>query len=346
MSDAAEFFANKKKKKKTFKFNANKIDAAAVSSSTHVDAPALSTDHDGSTVSSNVAALTLNETKATEGNVSEQWDDEALAATYVRKGTAATGANTAAALLDIKALDPKRGDQDDIAEKLRVEETKARLAAAREGMEREAQRIKEEREKKEQEKREKEVATASSGKWVPSFRSSAASGGMGRPMLGSSFRKQELDVQDEKLFPDLASADAMLEQQQRQQHHQQQQQAQKIPKKTPVGAGAAWASRRAVKAAAENKEESEAMLDETADTSKAPTLNGETKLDEAVTTEKASPSVNEELEGAGEALKSETATSVSEPVGGTESKEDEESAVKIVRKKKKKKDLSTFEPAS
>jgi hypothetical protein len=165
-------------------------------------------------------------------------------------------------------------------------------------------------------------------------------------MLGSSFRKQELDVQDEKLFPDLASADAMLEQQQRQQHHQQQQQAQKIPKKTPVGAGAAWASRRAVKAAAENKEESEAMLDETADTSKAPTLNGETKLDEAVTTEKASPSVNEELEGAGEALKSETATSVSEPVGGTESKEDEESAVKIVRKKKKKKDLSTFEPAS
>jgi hypothetical protein len=36
MADAAAFFANKKKKKKAFKFNANKIDAATVESKVHV----------------------------------------------------------------------------------------------------------------------------------------------------------------------------------------------------------------------------------------------------------------------------------------------------------------------
>jgi hypothetical protein len=36
MADAAAFFANKKKKKKAFKFNANKIDASSISSAVHV----------------------------------------------------------------------------------------------------------------------------------------------------------------------------------------------------------------------------------------------------------------------------------------------------------------------
>jgi hypothetical protein len=36
MSDTAAFFANKKKKKKSFKFNANLVDASAVSSTVHV----------------------------------------------------------------------------------------------------------------------------------------------------------------------------------------------------------------------------------------------------------------------------------------------------------------------
>jgi hypothetical protein len=39
MADAAAFFANKKKKKKAFKFNANKIDAATVTSTVHVYVP-------------------------------------------------------------------------------------------------------------------------------------------------------------------------------------------------------------------------------------------------------------------------------------------------------------------
>jgi len=36
MSDAAAFFANKKKKKKAFKFNANLVDANTVTSTVHV----------------------------------------------------------------------------------------------------------------------------------------------------------------------------------------------------------------------------------------------------------------------------------------------------------------------
>jgi hypothetical protein len=36
MTDAAAFFANKSKKKKVFKFNANKIDASTVEKRVHV----------------------------------------------------------------------------------------------------------------------------------------------------------------------------------------------------------------------------------------------------------------------------------------------------------------------
>ena len=36
MADAAAFFANKKKKKKAFKFNANNIDASTVTQTIHV----------------------------------------------------------------------------------------------------------------------------------------------------------------------------------------------------------------------------------------------------------------------------------------------------------------------
>ena len=35
-TEAAAFFANKKKKKKNFKFNANKVDISQITSSTHV----------------------------------------------------------------------------------------------------------------------------------------------------------------------------------------------------------------------------------------------------------------------------------------------------------------------
>merc|ERR1712151_495507 len=65
--------------------------------------------------------------------------------------------------------------------------------------------------------------------------------GLSRVRLGAT---QKLDTQDESLFPDLASASAIIEQQQK-----SQQPAFKAPKKTPVGGGATWASKRTTKQA-------------------------------------------------------------------------------------------------
>lgn len=179
----------------------------------------------------------------------EQWDDAALAAT-LRKGTAVASTNTAE-LLDMKSLDLKRSEQGDIAEKLRVEETKAQLAAAKAGMEAEAQRLKEEREKKGQQKEEAVGASkprfgaaaagmVGGGKWVPPHMRGSGGleptrfgMGMGMGMGGSS---NKVDTQDETLFPDLAAADALLKQ-------KQDDVAYKAPKKTPVGGGATWGNR-------------------------------------------------------------------------------------------------------
>jgi hypothetical protein len=195
-----------------------------------------------------VASAEITE-EQTESKTEEQWDDEALAATYTRKGAATTGSE----LRDMKSLDPKRSDKGFIAEKLRVEETKAQLAAAREGMEREAAKLKEDAEKKD----EKKAATSSGGtrfgaaaasmsgaggtggKWVPPHLRGGSSAGLTRSrMPGASGGFQKVDTKNEELFPDLAAADKILEKQQK-----QQQPVFKIPKKTPVGGGATWASK-------------------------------------------------------------------------------------------------------
>jgi len=262
MSDAAAFFANKKKsKKKAFKFNANKIDAATVTTTVHVDAPALSTDAEVSSIGTALASTSIAEndsnqntnntnTKFNGGSVEDpalatggQWDDEALAASYSRKG--AVAAASTAEVLDMKAFDAKRRDQDDIAERMRLEETKAQLAAAREGMEREAQRLKEERERKREETKKPESRAiggisgiGAGGKWVPPHMRSGS--GLSRVRMGSVGppASQKLDTQDSSLFPDLAAADKILEQQKGQESV-----AYKVQKKTPVGGGATWGSR-------------------------------------------------------------------------------------------------------
>ena len=190
------------------------------------------------------------------GGAGGEWDDEALAASYARKG-AVTGGAASTELLDMKALELKRREEDDVAERMRLEETKAKLAAAREGMEREAQRLKEEREKKDDIKTKKATdATAVSGgggglglggaKWLPPHLRAGA--GLSRVRMGAAMggAAQKLDTEDENLFPDLASADAILEQ-------QKTQVAYKVTKKTPVGGGATWGSRPA--AVAKPKEE-------------------------------------------------------------------------------------------
>jgi hypothetical protein len=181
-----------------------------------------------------------------------QWDDEALAAATTRKGAAVaptTGVFTKD-WAEMKALDLKTNgnEQENIAKKLEVEETRAKLAAAREGMEREAQKIKEEKEKKElaaKANTASRFAGASAGmsssgdaggaKWVSSRL--RAEGTSLSDRFGSVGGSQKLNTDDENLFPDLAAADAIIE---KQKHEQP---AFKAPKTTPVGGGATWGSR-------------------------------------------------------------------------------------------------------
>jgi len=231
MADAAAFFA-KKKKKKAFKFNANKIDASQVISTVHVDAPAVSSavDNSVSTLSSTTIKndKVQRDDKATEGG---DWDDVALAAKFQKSVSTVTTTSSggAAELLDMKALEKKRNEQDDIAERLRVEDTKAALAAAREGMEKEGQRLKEEKEAKLQTRPDGTAsrfgaasanilgssAGGSGGKWVPPH----LRGVQRKSVTPSSGYQRKVDTQDENLFPDLATADKIIakEEEQRQQ---------------------------------------------------------------------------------------------------------------------------------
>ena len=213
----------------------------------------MSTDDGSSAVAAPISNFANN-----DGDNDAQWDDEALAAATLRKGTAVAAPTnvTSKDWAEMKALDLKTtgNESTDIAEKLRVEETKAQLAAAREGMEREAQRLKEEKERKEQEAKEKSAArfggaaaglsssaggAATGGKWVPSrIREGGLSGSgrFGNVGIGGS---QKLDTEDENLFPDLATADVIMKQKQ----EEQQKAAKKPTGPGAVGGGASWGSR-------------------------------------------------------------------------------------------------------
>jgi hypothetical protein len=263
-------------------------------------------------VTSAVASIEITE-EQTESKTAEQWDDQAVAPAQNRKGAAAAGHE----LRDMKSLDPKRSDQGYIAEKLRVEETKAQLASAREGMEREAAKLKEDRVKKDEKKaaiptnaNPRFGAAAASiggggtgGKWLPPH---LRAGTMPRARMPGQFVGgfQKVDTQDEQLFPDLATADAIIERQQK-----DSQPAFKAPKKTPVGGGATWA----------------------------------TKIKKPSPKAPRAPKVEPKVEEAPVEKKEE------EPVKAESSATTESSAVKAPIKKrvvKKKKDLSTFKPGS
>ena len=127
----------------------------------------------------------------------------------------------------------KRNEQEDIAEKLRVEETKKQLEAARIGMEKEAQRLKEEQAAAEAKKKEREsnrfgaaAANVGSGiggasKWVPSrMRNTMPSPSVGASRFGAAATatgyQKKVDTKDEELFPDLATADKLIQQEEAQ----------------------------------------------------------------------------------------------------------------------------------
>lgn len=243
-----------------------------------------------------------------------QWDDEALVAATSTARIALT--SNAAELLDMKALESK--GQDDIAERMRLEETKAALASAREGMERQAQRLKEEQEKKKEEPSRFAAAaeTSAGGKWIPSrLRSGGTS--LSRVRMGGTTH-QKLDTQDESLFPDLKEADKILQQEKKQEA------VYKVPKKTAVGGGATWGSRPAVKKVVPKEEE---KLGPPVSTAPAPS---------APPTPVAPPSP----------VAPPTPAAPPTPVAVAPISTEPKPSVGAGLKKKKKKDISTFKPSS
>lgn len=192
---------------------------------------------------------------------SSEWDDVALAAaTFTTSAASTRNATSALGSLSMADSSSYGGalhhnnpyfDPDNIAEKLRVEETKAALAAAREGMEREAQKLAEEKERKRQEALGQAAAAGATpggaglggGRWVPShMRGSAGGGSLRARMMGGG--SQNLDVADEELFPDLASADKMLADKEA---AEKKRAAMAVSKPITAMSGATWASRMAAK---------------------------------------------------------------------------------------------------
>ena len=281
------------------------------------------------------------------GDTGEQWDDEALAA-KIGKGAIAAGAGATTELLDMKALEKKRNEEDDIAERMRVEETRAQLAAAQEGMAKEAERLQAEKEAKEAKKNSTGggigggvgpggsrfgAAAASMGagggsKWVPphmrgagsAIRGPASMGG--EPSMGSgssrfgnvnasggTFQRQ-VDTADANLFPDLATADTIIQQQEEQ---QKKMKAAVAPKRKPAAGGSAWGNK--AKADATSPKEEKKEDEEHAETPATPASTAAPAAAPSASTAGPTPS---SIKAAGAGLK----------------------------KKKKKKDLSTFKPSS
>lgn len=297
------------------------------------DAPALSTDTDGEGGSS---SLPLSSAAPGDGGTDSQWDDAALAAATTRKGTTVAPAGvTTKDWADLKQIDFKStGDEkEDIAKKLQIEETKAQFAAAKKGMEEEAQRLKEEKEKKEQEAKEKAsnrfgaaaagMSGGVGGKWVPS-RMRAGGISMSDRFGGLSMGSQKVNTEDENLFPDLASAEKILEQQ------KNEQPAFKAPKKTPVGGGATWGAGGGGRPKLNLKPKTQPKQDDAAGTEepKAESQPVEERKKEAV----APPPAE---------AKEEAAQAAAEPAPAT-SAAAAPAPAPIKPKKTKKKDLSTF----
>mmetsp|Transcript_15958 Transcript_15958/g.33511 ORF Transcript_15958/g.33511 Transcript_15958/m.33511 type:complete len:409 (+) Transcript_15958:218-1444(+) len=248
MADTAAFFAKKKKsgtKKKFKSFNANKIDVSSVTSTTHVDAPDVST----SEVTTSLGLSSLGgggndggigggfSAGAKLGDGGGEWADDvvvpAAAGGNNKKWGSASGGgkiandsatsvansseNKVAELLDMATLQAQWNEQDDVAERLRIEETKKQLAKAKEGMEKEAERLRLEKEKKEAAANARSSglglggsAAGAGGKWVPSHLRGGGSSIRGPASMDGGTGVRKVNMEDEELFPDLAAADKIL----------------------------------------------------------------------------------------------------------------------------------------
>lgn len=257
-----------------------------------------------------VNSLSINQNNEKDGD----WDESALASKAAKPAPSAT--NGPAEIKDMSAFGAKASEQDDIAQRMRTEEIKQKLAAAKDGMKKEEQRLKEEQAAKEAKKQEQSqtsnrfgsaaaaVGGGVGGKWVPSHmrgRSTPAAGPGPRfgaavsAASGSGFQKK-VDTNDEELFPDLATADKLIQEEE---------------EKKAANAAAASAANRAKAATSKPRWG----------------IRAEKEKEEKKTVEKEEPKP-EEVKVDATAPASAATASAPTPI--------------IKKKKKKKKDLSTF----
>ena len=199
---------------------------------------------------------------------------------------------------------------DNIAERMRIEETRAQLAAARQGMERQAAAAAQEKAQKEKAAAEKAAAAATTtgGRWVaPHMRNN----------MPSRLPGAKLDTASEELFPDLQQA--------AKQQTKKTAPVVKIPKKTPVGGGATWASKPKIAKASSSS----------SNTPAAAPKKKEEKQEEKPFAEEPKPVQQKQEQEPPKAAQEAPAAAALPAVP------------KITRKttKKKKKDLSTFKPS-
>jgi hypothetical protein len=292
------------------------------------DAPALSTDQEAP----QQPTFQLDDVDGNGENKSE-WDDEALAVAFTSGVSLVTSGSTTAELGTLQNNSASPFETDDIAEKLKIEETKAQLAAARLGMERQAALLKEQKEAAAA-AATSSTAPSSSGtsKWLPPHQRASGLGSVGFRGRMSAVNATKLDVSDAELFPDLHQAEKILE-------------AQK-PKKPSAGpvkkpgapGGATWATKSTPAAPATPASSSAAVTEELV---AAP----------LVTEEPAVPATESQPQPTDEHQSTDTGesgtTTLTEVENATNAAEGSvPSPVKKVPTKKKKKDLSTFKASA
>ncbi|KAL7488483.1 hypothetical protein ACHAW6_014062 [Cyclotella cf. meneghiniana] len=349
MADTAAFFAKKKKGKKFKAFNANKIDVASVIPTTHVDAPE------------------VTETALGELNIGDdQWADSSTSWGGANAPTSNTGAGSKVAeLLDMQALK----SEEDVAERLRIEETKAQLARAKEGMAKEAERLEKEKREKEEKAAARKMGLGVSmgeglgGKWMPSHLRAGGSSTLGPASMDGA---KQPNVADEELFPDLAAADKILAEKERQEKLEQErilkgqlstQGGIRAPSgwgsrvgSLSMGAGGSTGQRQPLNLAPKSTAGAEEVLPQRKPLNLAPPS---IKSEDVPSVENAasppvpaeSPETKTEEKMAEE---SDVKTESVAPPATVEEQKTESSAPKkdIVLKKKKKKDLSSFKASS
>lgn len=360
MSDTAAFFAKKKTKKKKFKaFNANKIDASSVTTETHVDAPEVSAEHVATSLGglSGLGSATAGAEDAVNGN--DQWADSQGGWGSKSNVTAPTtaGDSKVAELLDMQALNAKRNEQDDVAERLRIEETKEQLARAKEGMAKEAERMEAEKANKEAKAAARASGqgralggsttlgggSSSGGKWIPSHMRNTGGAAIGGPrfglgsvrgpasMDGSGFQKP-VDTANEEIFPDLAAAENIIAEKEKQEKDKKE----RLAGRAPIGWGGAAAAATATVPAQRKPLNQAKPAAERKPLNLAPTKKAE-----------AQPASKEEKkEETKPAVEATPAVATLAAAPATTPAPDKPAEKKKVLKKKKKKDLSTFKPKS